>query len=289
VVAYWQLRELGFSKGEIRGLRAASHLHRIHRGVYAVGHVRLTRKGRWMAAVLACGPEAILSHRAAAALWELRPPPSGPVDVTVPGRTRKGTPGIRVHNVRTLHADDGAIVDGIPVTSVHRTLLDYGEVAWFQQLRHAVDAAERRELLDGRKLEALYARSRGRHGLKPLREAVAKLSGPAPWTQSELERTMLALVRGRGLPEPLTNRLVEGELVDFLWADRRLILEVDSYLFHKSRERFEADRRRDAKLMLAGYRVLRITQERLESEPQQVLRELIALLGDAPGAAAAGP
>ena len=238
-----------------------------------------------MAAVLACGPEAVLSHRAALALHDLRPTPSGLIDVTVPGRSRKGHAGVRVHNVRALHDDDRDTVDHIAVTELHRALLDYAEIASRQQLRHAIDAGLRREVLDQWKFDALFERSPGRHGLKPLRAALKELEGPAPWTESELERALLALIRDAGLPEPLTQQVIEGERVDFFWPQANLVVEVDGYEFHKSRARFEDDRRRDAKLMVAGYRVLRVTQPRLQFESAALLSELIALLG----AAASGP
>jgi very-short-patch-repair endonuclease len=231
-----------------------------------------------MAAVLACGPGAVLSHRAAIALWELRPVPSGPIDVTVAARSRRPRQGIRLHNVRSLHDDDRDTVEGIPVTSLHRTLLDYAQTAWEQHLRHAVDAAERRERLDARKLEALYERSRGHHGIGALKAAVARLRGSPPWTRSELERRFLALIRDAGLPEPQTNVLIEGELVDCFWPEAALIVEVDSYEFHKSRAQFDADRRRDAKLMVAGYRVLRVTQPRVEFGARALVSDLRALL-----------
>jgi predicted transcriptional regulator of viral defense system len=189
VVGTWQLVILGFTYDVIHDRVEAGHLHRVYRGVYAVGHRRLTLRGRWMAAVLACGPEAVLSHRSAAALWELRPTPSGggAVDVTVPGRRRSGQDGIRVHSVRTLDPADRSEIDGIPVTALHRTLLDYAEVAHRQQLRHAIEAAERRELLDLRKMDDLVARSWGRHGLKPLNEAIASIEGSAPWIRSGMQ------------------------------------------------------------------------------------------------------
>jgi very-short-patch-repair endonuclease len=238
----------------------------------------LSVRGRWTAAVLAYGPGAVLSHRAAAALHELRPIPSGPIDVAVPGRSRHNRPGIRVHNLRALHEDDRAIVDGIPVTSVHRTLLDYAEVARPQQLRLAIDGADRREVFDLKAVEAVLARNPGRRGEKPLRATLAQIYGPAPWTRSELERAFLALVRGARLPEPGTNVLVEGELVDCIWPSARLVVEVDSYRFHKSRNEFEADRKRDAKLMLAGCRVLRVTQRRIEFDAPELTRDLRVLL-----------
>jgi len=228
-----------------------------------------------MAAVLAGGPGAVLSHRAAAALWELRPAPSGLIDITVPGRSRKGQIGIRVHNVRHLDPDDRALVDGIPVTSLHRTLLDYAEVARYQQLRLALDAAERLDLLDAHKLQRLYERARGRHGLKPLKAAVAELCGPAPWTQSELERTFHALIREWGLPEPQANVLVEGFLVDFWWPGPRLVVELDGYRFHKARGKFETDRVRDTKLQLAGCMTIRVTQARIQNEPDELRNDLI--------------
>lgn len=232
-----------------------------------------------MAAVLAGGPQAVLSHRAAVALWGLRPNPSRPFDVTVPGRTRKGPKGVRLHRVRHLHPADRAFVDGIPVTSVHRTLLDYAEISRHQYVRLAVEAAERQELLDGRALEALYRRARGRRGVKPLKAAVAELQGSPPWTQSELERAFLALIREAGLPEPRCNVLVHGFLADCWWPRHGLIVEIDGYEFHKGRASFEDNRLRDTKLQLEGIRVLRVTQPRIEFSPDELLSDLRRGLG----------
>lgn len=289
VAAHWQLRKLGFSPGQTRGLVKRGHLHRLHRGVYAVGHRRLTTRGRWMAAVLSAGPDAVLSHRAAIALWDLRPVPSGPIDVTVPGRRRKSHAGVRIHNVRALHPDDRTVTDGIPVTSPHRALLDYAEVAQFQQLRLALDAGDRRDLLDGREFEALYDRARGRRGVKPLKAAVAELRGSAPWTQSELERRFLALIRERGLPEPQTNVFVHGFLVDVWWAHARLVVELDGYEFHKGRRKFNSDRVQDTKLQLANCMSIRVTQARIELNPEALMDDVVRGLRrlNAPGGAAA--
>jgi very-short-patch-repair endonuclease len=234
-----------------------------------------------MAAALAGGPGAVLSHRAAIALWDLRPIPSGPVDVTVVARSRK-QPGLRFHNVRRLRPEDTAAIDGIPVTALHRALLDYAEIARHQQLRLALDAADRRDLLDGRAFEALYARNPGRRGLKPLKAAVAELNGPAPWTQSELERAFLALIREHDLPEPRTNVLLHGFLADCWWPQARLVVEIDGYEFHKSRKQFEENRLRDTKLQLEGIRVLRVTQPRIECEPDELLRDVRRGLSLAP-------
>jgi very-short-patch-repair endonuclease len=269
---------LGYGASAIRRRLEAGRLHRVYRGVYAVGHRRLSLKGRWMAAVLACGPKAVLSHRAGAALWDLRSIPSGPIDITVPGRTRRGQTGIRVHNVRRLHPADRATRDGIPVTAVPRTLLDYAEVAGKQQLRHALDAAVRMEVLDGRALDALLARCLGRRGRRLVKAAVAELRGPAPWTQSELERAFLALIREDGLPEPRTNVMVAGYLVDMWWPEERLVVELDGYRFHKSRKQFEEDRLKDAKLLLEDCRVLRVTQRRVQYDREALLGDVEALL-----------
>jgi Transcriptional regulator, AbiEi antitoxin/Protein of unknown function (DUF559) len=277
VVATWQLAELSLTASAIHRRIQAGRLHRIFTGVYAVGHKRLPPNGRWMAAVLACGPDAVLSHRTAAALWELRPRPSGPVDVTVPASGRRSRTGIRLHNVRSLHADDRTDVDGIPVTSPARTLLDYAETNR-QQLRLAIEAADRRELYNGKALDALLHRSPGRGGRARLRAVLAEIQGPAPWTRSELERRFLALIRAAGVPEPQANVLVAGFLVDLFWSDPGLVVELDGFEFHKTRTAFESDRRRDAKLQLAGHPVIRITQRRIENAPRDVVRDVVGML-----------
>ncbi len=233
-----------------------------------------------MAVVLACGPDAVLSHRSAVSLWELRPPASGPFEVTVPGRTRHSKDGITVHNVRVLDANDCGVVDAIPVTSLARTLLDYAEIARPQQLRLAIEAAERRELFDLRAVEELCARTAGRTGVKLLKSVLAEIIGPAPWTRSELERRFMALIREAGVDEPSANVLVADELVDMYWpAPQPVVVELDGYEFHRSREQFEKDRRRDAKLQLAGCRVLRVTRRRIEGDPRQLLGDLNRLRG----------
>jgi hypothetical protein len=212
VAAHWQLLEAGFRPSAIARRVDAGRLHPRHRGVYAVGHRRLTRKGRWMAAVLACGPDALLSHRSAAALWELPAGGSGPIHVTVPGRRKKGQEGIRVHNVRHLHRADRTLIDNIPVTSLARTLLDLTETETAQRLRTLVEASERLDLFDLTQIEDVIAGSPGRHGIKPLRAVLARLRGPPPDTRSRLERRFLESVREARLPEPSVNVVVLGDL-----------------------------------------------------------------------------
>jgi predicted transcriptional regulator of viral defense system len=290
VVAAWQLVIAGYSHRAIHDRARAGRLHRIHRGVYSVGHGRPTPRGRWMAAVLACGREAVLSHRSAAALWDIRPSPSvrAGIDVTAPGRSRRGRAGIALHSVRTLDPRDRAILDGIPVTSLHRTLLDYAELASPRQLTAAFEAAERRDLLDLAEIDELIARSPGRRGIKRLRALAEDHRGPAPDTRSELEARFLGLIRDAGLPEPGVNVVVAGVTVDFYWPQARLVVEIDGWAFHRSHRAFEDDRDRDAKLQLAGCDVLRFTKLGLDRAPAAVERMLSISAGGEP-AAASGP
>jgi very-short-patch-repair endonuclease len=235
-----------------------------------------------MAAVLACGPEAVLSDASAIGHWELRPPPDGPIHVTVPGRTRKGQAGIRVHSVRALDPRDRTVRDGIPITSLHRTLLDYAEVAATKDLRHALDEADRRGLLSRKAIEAMLARNPGRKGTKALRAELDKMLGTQPpWTQSELQREMLALIRAWDLPEPRTEMDLQGYRVDLYWPAQRLVVELDSWEFHKGKKVFRSDRRRDGKLKLVGIDVLRVTEDRIREEPDDLRADLSGLLSDA--------
>jgi very-short-patch-repair endonuclease len=280
VVARRQLMVLGFTRNTVQDRLDHGRLHRVHRGVYAGGHRKLAIRGYWIAAVLACGPDTVLSHRNALALWDVRPRASGPIDVTIPGRTGKSGPNsVRVHSARDLRDADRAMVDGIPVTSLARSLLDYAAVESPQWLRVALEATARRELLMAGELEELLARSRRHRGFTRLTDVLAQMRGPAQWTQSELENRFLVLIREAGVPEPEVNVFVEGELVDAVWRAARLVVEIDGYDTHKTRSQFEADRRRDAKLQVLGYRVLRLTQSRIDHDPRAVLSEIRALLG----------
>ena len=281
VVARRQLLALGLSPTMVKDRLAAGRLHRVHRGVYAVGHGKLTLRGRWMAAVLACGPEAFLSHRAALALWDLRETASGLIEVTVRGPGKPGPEGVVVRCTRVLADADAAEVDGIAVTSLAWTVVDYAAIANQRQVRLVLEALDRRRIYIGRELDELLERTPNRKGVKTLRKAIAEMKGPAPWLQSELEETFRELIRASDLPEHEANVLVEGELVDALWRHERVIVELDGFAFHKSRAQFEADRLRDAKLTVAGYRVLRVTQQRLHNEPEAVLAEIRALLSAA--------
>jgi uncharacterized protein DUF559/putative AbiEi antitoxin of type IV toxin-antitoxin system len=287
VVARRQLAALGLNRGAIRHRLNAGRLHSVHRGVYAVGHPQLTRHGRWIAGVLACGDEAVLSHRCGAALWGLAATGMSRVEVTVASRGRRRRAGIQLHQVRRLHPEDRSERIGIPVTSVARTLLDLLEIVDLRRLERAFEEAERMRLLDLRAIERTCERNPGRRGLRPLRVLLGALH-PAPHTRSELERRFLRFCRDAGLPPPTANVIVEGLEVDALWPASRLVVELDGYAFHHTRAAFERDRARDATLQLAGYRVLRLTARRLAEEPEAVAETIRALLAQPPAGDAAG-
>lgn len=275
VVAVWQLGECGYSRFAVARRVEAAVFHRIHRGVFAVGHPRITLKGHYMAAVLAGGPEAVLSHHAAAALWDLRPSPQSRIDITTPGK--RDHKGIRCH-ISPLPARYRTTIDAIPVTTLYRTYIDYAESANERQIRAALEEGQRRGILDFRRLHQAIDDHPGRRGLKPLRASMQDLADDPPWLASDLEREFAELLRASGLPAPSHNVIVEGELVDCAWPAQRVIVELDGYGFHRGRHAFEADRRRDIKLQAAGWRVIRITYRRIRDDGPAVMEEIRRLL-----------
>jgi hypothetical protein len=282
VVAYRQLVELGLGRGAIQCRVAKGRLHPLHVGVFAVGHRGLSSDGRLMAAVMCCGPGAMLSHRSAADRLGILPSFSNRIDVAAPRTRSGGHPGISLHRPRRLVAEDCAVEDGIAVTSLPRTLLDLAEGAQQRHLRRALDESERLGLFDLRAVERLIGRSRGHRGVRRLTQALEDYVGPPPITRSALERRFLDLCYEGGLPRPQANVLVEGREVDVFWPEHQLIVELDGHAYHHTRAAFEGDRKRDAELQTAGYRVLRITQRRLEGEPEAVTRTVRALLSPSP-------
>jgi hypothetical protein len=267
-VAHWQLLALGLSPSAIHRGARGGWLHREHHGVYAVGHRAADFLGRWMSGVLACGPDAVLSHRNAAALHDLRPMSSSVVDVTALGR--RSPRGVKVHRVRRLHPDDCTVVKRIPVTGVARTALDCAEILSLRQTIRLLEQAERLGVFDLNAIEAVLARNPGRHGMRALKRAIAELSGEPAHANSDWERGFLDFCEDHNLPKPELNATVEGYVVDALWRGAKLIVELDSWSHHRSRSAFEEDRHRDAVLQIAGYVVPRITWRRFEREPVEV-------------------
>ena len=261
VVSFQQLIAAGLDPSGIWRRVRAGRLHRIHRGVYAVAHRNLTHQGWWMAAVLACGQGAVLSHRSAAMHWGLLNPTNGPVDVTIPTRGgRRRRQGIRVHRSTCLTPKAATIRQGIPTTTPARTILDLRRVVDRPTLEAAIAQAEIRRL----PIPAL-------HGIHH-----------AP-TRSELERRFLRLCRRHGLPKPEVNVRVGPYEVDFLWRDRRLIVETDGWETHGTRSAFEADRARDVELKSLRYEVVRVTYWQVAQDPAHVAAVLRRLFSHRAG------
>jgi hypothetical protein len=269
------MRELGFTRHEIDGLVRAHWLHAVFPGVYAVGRRSLSRKGRWMAAVLACGPGALLSHRCAGALHGIHRAAPTTIDVTVPTDRGRAINGIRTYRCRSLEPQDHAVVNGIPCTSVPLTLLDIAAVTSRRHTERACDEAEVQRLVDLQQLEDLLGRSRGRRGAATLRAILAEHAIGTTLTRSELEERTLGLCRRAQLPAPAVNADVAGAsgrvyTVDFLWPAQRVVLETDGHAYHRTRSAVERDRRKEADLATAGLRVLRSTGRQVEREPGRV-------------------
>jgi hypothetical protein len=252
----------------------------VHRGVYAVGHRRLRDGGWWLAAVLSCGSGALLSHWAAATLWDLRAPRGGAIDVTTAARSgRARQRGIRLHQVRTLPERERAAQDGIPVTSVARTLLDLTPALRPRAVEQLIAAAVRHHRFDLREVRATIAAHPTRAGSPALTALLDRLHADGTVeTRSPFEVDLLQFCDDRGLPAPAANASVCGFLVDALWPDARIVVESDGYDFHAMPTTFEEDRRRDQVLLGAGYRVMRITRTQLRHEPERLAATLRTLL-----------
>jgi hypothetical protein len=278
VVTQRQLRALGFSGSAVGRMSAKGLLHRIHRGVYAVGHAALSDHGRCLAAVAACGTNALLSHASAAWLWGLRPtcPTQPHVSVATRGHRRAG---IHLHHAPTL-AEEGRIeLEGIPVTPLARTLLDVAATDSARRLWSAVDRAERLGLLDLGEIDAMLSRRHGDAGSGKLARALSIHRDPS-FTRARSELLLLDIAKKANLPHPACNTYVAGHELDAYWERERFAVEVDGWAFHKTRKAFEADRLRQEELKLAGIDSVRITARRLEQEPRAVGRRLARLLAD---------
>jgi hypothetical protein len=261
VVGRRQLVALGLGEDAIERRLAAGRLHRLHRGVYAVGHTVLKIEGRWMAATLATG--GVLSHGSAAAAWDLRPLGSGAIHVTVRGGGRRCA-GVRVHRTRTLEATTHR---GIPITTPPRTIIDLARTLQGRPLEQTLDRAEQQRLLD-------FAELRERPIPPSLQAVLSLYTAGTTTTRSELEERFLQLCDDHGLPRPEANVVIEGIEVDFVWPDKRLIVEVDGYAYHRSPSSFELDRERDIQLQLAGWHVRRFTWSQITRRPAWVARAL---------------
>ena len=252
-------------------------LRRLFRGVYGVGPISVPHQ-RHAAAVLACGETAVLSHRSAAAVWKLLPHRPGDVPVEVSIQRGYRSPGsvVRVYQTSALSADERTVLEGIPITTPARTLLDIASTVTIGKLEAALARASRRGFTGAEEVWELLNRYPRRRGAPRLRELLAHGNG-AP-TRSEAEARFLTLVRRAQLPRPHVNVAVEGYEVDFLWRRQRFVVEIDGFRFHSSAGAFERDRRRDAVLAAAGFRVVRVTWRQLTEEPEALLVRLAQVL-----------
>lgn len=279
VVARWQLGRMGVTPNEIEGRIARGILRRLHRGVYAVGHRSLGRDARWLAAVLAFGPAAVLSHRSAGQLWQIVPRYDFAPEVTRPGFV-EGRPGIVVHR-SAIPEDERCIDDGIPVTTVPRTMLDIAEVLDMRQLERAWNEVEVRGLTDRLSVPDLLARHPGRRGVRKLR---ALLGGNEPGgiTRNDFEELFVEFLDSHGLPRPLLNGTlpIRGRLLrpDCMWLEQCLIAELDGRAVHGTDRAFEGDRQRDRILLAEGWCSTRVTWRQLRDEPAAIAADLRELL-----------
>lgn len=285
MVARGQLLHLGVHPKTIDRRVTLGRLHPLWRGVYAVGRPAVTSRGWWMAAVLACGAGAVLSHDSAAELWGMREPITRNeqlrtrprvIHVSVPENRIRRLAGIRAHRRRRLGASEVTGRDGIPVTNPARTLIDLATRLRPAQLEVAVNTADKLGLIDSESLREQVDDRRGSDGTKVLRRLLDRRTFSV--TDSELERRFLKLVRRARLPVPETQQRVNGYRVDFLWPDLRLIVETDGLRYHRTPHQQSRDRRRDQAHVAAGFTALRFTHAQVVFESQHVVETLRVIL-----------
>lgn len=261
---------LGLGRGQIEDRVTGGKLIRLHRGVFALGHRRIGLHGRWLAAVLACGPRAVLSYASAAQLWGIRGS-RGPIEVTRTAGHRRPH-GVRLHQTRLLPPEHVTVEAAVPVTTPERTLLDLAARLDVRQMERALVAADRAKCVRWPELRRVVEEGVGRKGRGVLRRLCDEVDPNAVDARSNPEVDFLALCRKAGLPPPQVNVLVEGHLVDCYWPQARLVVESDSYAYHGDRVAFEHDHESTIGLMAAGYEVLRVTDRMLEHDPDLFLR-----------------
>lgn len=275
VITRRQLLALGFTADAIRHRVAKGRLHPISRGVYALGRPDLTAKGRWMAAVLSCGPRAVLSHESAAALWQFRPPRTDRIEISVPAEVARCRKGVVLHRRPTLRPEDVTVRHFIPVTTVVCTLIDIAVGLESGQLEAAINEADKRDLMDPERLRAALETFPRRPGLGKLRKRLDHRTFAL--TDSELERRFLPIADRAGLAKPLTQQHVNGFKVDFYWPDLGLIVETDGLRYHRTPAQQARDRLRDQVHSTMGLTCLRFTRAQVRFEPDHVQNTLGAV------------
>ena len=275
VVGHEQLLALGLSEEQIQRRIVVGRLRPIHRGVYAVGHDALGVRGRRVAALLACGEGAVLSHGTAGDEWNVRPNSSPRIHVSIPSRSGRRRPGITIHRPRRLPAHEVTRHDGLAITTVARTLLDLADVLTLGDLRKAIERADGRKILDVQAVHVVIAEHPGRR-IRKLERALALADFAEK--RSALESDFLALCKRFGLPRPEVNVSVAGHEVDFFFRQARLVVETDGWKTHGTRRAFEDDRRRDVDYARHGLQHIRLTHDRINDEAADVAGDVSSLL-----------
>jgi very-short-patch-repair endonuclease len=278
VVARRQLLAAGLTRHQIGERLRNGRLHQLHRGVYLVGHKVPPPYAREMAALLACGPSAVLSHRTAASLWNLLPYPApGDVSIMVPPAQNATRPNLEIHRAR-IAPRDLRPRHRLALTSPPRTILDLAASYEERDLEHLVADANYRGLASDAEMRSELDRNRGKPGTKTLRK-ILDLSGGPRRTRSPAERRMLALLRRSGMTGFETNARIHGYEVDFLWRDHGLAMEIDGYDAHSGRVAFERDRLKSATLNAHGIAVMPVTGRQIRDDPDGVLARLLGAFG----------
>jgi very-short-patch-repair endonuclease len=272
VIARRQLLALGFSEKGIEHRLAKGRLHRVHQGVYAVGRPSLGRHGRWMAAVIACGEGAVLSHSSAAALWRIGVEERDVIEVSLPSRCQRRRPGLRIYRRSSLWPEDLTARHGIPVTTPVRTLIDLALRLDRPGVERMINEADKYDLVHPPELRRALEVRVGEPGVARLRETLDRRTFRL--TKEELERRFLPLARRADLPVPLTGQWVNDFEVDFYWPDLGLVVETDGLRYHRTPAEQARDRLRDQAHTAAGLTQLRFTHEQVRYEPQHVLSVL---------------
>lgn len=277
LITYSQLRAAGFSSPAVSRAVRSGRLHRLHRGVYAVGHRGLAPLARELAALLAVGPGAVLGRHSAVALWDMAPALPGAVDVCVRGPGRPNREGLRIHSTSRLDADDVATKHGVLVTRPARTLIDVANAESPRRFSWIAEQARSRRLVSDASLEEAVGRAPSGRGSAVVRAHLLAVADPV-FTRSNGERRLLELLRVARLPQPRVNAHVEGWEVDFWWPEEHFAIEFDGWDNHRSRAAFERDSAKQSQLAAVGIQLARVTGRRLRDEPYAVIAEAAAAL-----------
>lgn len=281
VISIRHLYECGLSHAAVHRAVRAGHLHRLHQGVYAVGHLALDPESHWHAATIACGPAAFLSHGPSAELLKLLRPRGRPIEVTVPNQNGRSRRGIRVHRVAALGRDETGSVDGIPCTTPARTIVDLAASGSRRELEWAIKEGEGK-LFSPAEVDLILARHGGCPGTPLLIELLSLRDPVAGMARSELEVIFFDLCRRYGIPLPEVNIEIVANRrkyeVDFAWPSLHLVVETDGRQWHSGRFATNLDETRDRDLTIAGWRVQRLTWRQIVLDPAGAAAIVIALV-----------